>query len=252
MTLYPEIANAESSRENYYESTLRAIDASGLLPHDPPEGFVKWLAPTPYDGLSAELEAASTGAYVAGRLAVHLMNMSHTIENQNSRTSLLEQRLAETSIDIVTGLWTRRKVEKDWRGLQMSSLNGSSAQSHILILDLDHFKQVNDTYGHKAGDTELRRVGETIKRNTRDRDISGRLGGDEFVIILPRTTTELAIGIAEAIRDDVEQTKSHLQSVSIGVSKADFSQSFDDAIEKADKALYESKRKGRNKVSFHR
>ncbi|GAB7023028.1 GGDEF domain-containing protein [Salidesulfovibrio brasiliensis] len=124
-----------------------------------------------------------------------------------------------------------------------------------LMLDLDHFKRVNDTYGHKAGDNVLKKLAETVSSMLREVDSLGRIGGEEFAVLLPETDMEDAAQAAERIRHAVEETEirhgeeSIRITISIGVAstrKGD--KEYDDALRRADEALYRAKDAGRNQV----
>jgi diguanylate cyclase (GGDEF)-like protein len=123
----------------------------------------------------------------------------------------------------------------------------------ILMIDIDHFKSVNDTYGHSAGDAVLRGVANILQGSTRQNDITARFGGEEFCVVLPRATQEQAMRIAENIRGKVES--SHLDNISvtcsIGVTSIRFkAQNSSELIEQADLALFKSKSLGRNRVTL--
>ncbi|WP_419786166.1 diguanylate cyclase [Pseudodesulfovibrio sp.] len=126
----------------------------------------------------------------------------------------------------------------------------------LLMFDLDHFKQVNDTYGHKAGDMVLRKVGEILTETFRTTDLPARYGGEEFVVLLPHTSENAAWKLAERVRGAIESTQfeydGHVFTVtaSIGVASVEAGAltKDDDLIVKADKALYEAKNNGRNMV----
>lgn len=128
----------------------------------------------------------------------------------------------------------------------------------ILIMDLDKFKQINDTYGHLAGDWILKRVGQILQETVRQVDIPGRYGGDEFVVILPETTLKNAEKIAERIRQKVEnfcligENDSSCVTTSIGVAQLKIGHGKEKAakglLSRADQALYEAKRMGGNRV----
>ena len=126
----------------------------------------------------------------------------------------------------------------------------------MLMLDIDHFKLINDRYGHKVGDIVLKAVADLCHATFRDVDILGRLGGEEFAVLLPETDQPFAIEAAERLRDTITNARIPLAgglpvtfSVSIGVSSM---QSPDDNIDVllnlADKALYAAKESGRNRV----
>jgi diguanylate cyclase len=128
----------------------------------------------------------------------------------------------------------------------------------MLVLDIDHFKKVNDTYGHAVGDVVLRHVADAIRKCIRGEDIAVRYGGEEFVILLPRTSLQGAMIVAETLRHRVEEMRLvrrhdnlRLEPVtaSLGVAvrrPGDGQESF---FQRADQALYISKSLGRNRVS---
>ena len=126
----------------------------------------------------------------------------------------------------------------------------------ILMLDIDFFKKINDTYGHLAGDFILKEISNIIKSLIRDTDICGRFGGEEFIIGLPNTKLIGALKLAERIRKTIENKvfeyngKKIKITLSIGVTSASKSDSVFSLIERADEALYEAKRKGRNRVEY--
>ena len=125
------------------------------------------------------------------------------------------------------------------------------------MMDLDHFKNVNDTYGHDAGDSVLRLFGSICMQNLRGEDLLGRIGGEEFAILLPQTEITGAINIAERIRQEVACSNfkvaegKHLNvTVSIGVATLyDDTTTICKLLKRADEALYRSKNGGRNMVS---
>lgn len=130
----------------------------------------------------------------------------------------------------------------------------------LIMIDLDHFKNFNDKYGHQLGDEVLIKTSQEIKENCRSSDIPSRYGGEEFAIILPETGTEASIAFAERIRQDIEKIniKYHKKNIhftlSAGVSslKTNNPDSTKDFIEMADIALYISKENGRNRVTFYK
>jgi diguanylate cyclase (GGDEF)-like protein len=127
-----------------------------------------------------------------------------------------------------------------------------------IFLDIDHFKVVNDTYGHPIGDLVLRELADRLKENLRKIDLLGRYGGEEFVIILPETDTECALDVAERLRKIVEQTPftpddlSLWITISQGVSILNKeNQDLKTLIKQADEATYQSKEAGRNLVTLY-
>jgi diguanylate cyclase (GGDEF)-like protein len=120
----------------------------------------------------------------------------------------------------------------------------------VIVLDLDKFKDVNDTHGHQKGDEILKRTASNMKRRTRATDYVGRWGGEEFVIILPHTDEAAGASVAEQIRDLIEQSGDVTASLGIvEVSPKDLIKyPLSDMVARADIALYEAKDRGRNQV----
>ncbi|MES2877774.1 MAG: diguanylate cyclase [Pseudomonadota bacterium] len=126
----------------------------------------------------------------------------------------------------------------------------------VWMLDIDHFKTVNDTYGHQSGDLVLKSLVSTSQQTLRDWDILGRMGGEEFAVLLPETESQKAIQVAERLRQTVATTRTPLESgqsvgitISIGIATAqDEDVDLATLLARADKALYEAKRSGRDKV----
>jgi len=125
----------------------------------------------------------------------------------------------------------------------------------VLMIDLDYFKKINDTYGHKAGDTVLRTVSESMKLSLRLSDIIGRIGGEEFAVILPETEINAAMVIGERLRKRVEameipQKECSIKiTISIGASHSSTDDlSIDDVLQRSDSALYRAKENGRNRI----
>ncbi len=125
----------------------------------------------------------------------------------------------------------------------------------LLFIDIDHFKEFNDTYGHQLGDKALKHLAGIIKQTTRAADISGRYGGEEFVVILPETAKEHALILAERLRKNIEKQSfvargnEYRITVSIGIGEYKTKMtSPSQLIKEADKNLYEAKQKGRNRV----
>ncbi|WP_430461439.1 GGDEF domain-containing protein [Thalassolituus sp. LLYu03] len=128
----------------------------------------------------------------------------------------------------------------------------------VMMIDLDHFKSINDTWGHQAGDEVLRQTARIIRDSTRRLDIQCRYGGEEFVVILPSTERRLAVQVAERLRENIEFTpvvamgrEIHVTaSIGIAFHSADHPCDATGLIAKADELLYEAKHKGRNQVCY--
>ena len=127
----------------------------------------------------------------------------------------------------------------------------------VLMIDLDHFKRINDRHGHLAGDTVLRRVAQTISAQVRSTDVVGRFGGEEFVVLVPRASTEEITAIAERIRRAVDELVIEIPagppvtgvSVSVGVAVTATRGPVDELLHSADEAMYRAKQRGRNRVA---
>ena len=126
----------------------------------------------------------------------------------------------------------------------------------LMLFDIDHFKEYNDTFGHLEGDKVLVRIGQTTKAFLRTMDTAYRYGGEEFTVILPETTGEEALTVGERIRTNVESEK-FIQgdqivtvTISVGIAQYNYKEATSEFVKRADEAMYDSKESGRNKVSF--
>lgn len=155
--------------------------------------------------------------------------------------------------DALTGVYNRRVLEQKLQTeLQRNARSGQSCS--ILMLDIDHFKQINDRYGHVTGDHAIRHTANVIMQQLRSYDIIFRYGGEEFLVCLPNTDTNAALNIANRIRKQLELSPLHdgrdIQlTVSIGVATySDAAVHWQQLITQADNALYQSKKYGRNQT----
>jgi diguanylate cyclase (GGDEF)-like protein len=167
-----------------------------------------------------------------------------------SKLSDEEKRFVSTLIDKdpLTGAYNRRKFDQDI-ALLGAMYKRTNKGSSLLIVDIDHFKEYNDTFGHQQGDLVLKQVTSTIEKSLRDYDKIHlyRYGGEEFVVIIPDITADKAIKIGERLRRKVET--SCPVTVSIGISQyRTISEGLETLIREADEALYAAKRNGRNRV----
>lgn len=156
---------------------------------------------------------------------------------------------SEAMRDPLTGLRNRRGLFDDYP-------EDTSGETTVIVMDLDHFKAINDRFGHAAGDRVLRAFAEIILSNIRPSDIAGRLGGEEFCI-LSNITTAAAAAMAERIRSDLEakpfMTPSGIMqaTVSAGIAvRSDESESLQELLDRADAALYQAKEAGRNRLQI--
>jgi len=167
-----------------------------------------------------------------------------------------ERNMALALTDALTGLHNRRYMEA-----HLSSLVQRAAHSRrplaLLMIDIDHFKTVNDTYGHLAGDEALRVVANRLQRNLRPFDTVARWGGEEFLVVMPEADTKIGRMVGERLRAKVAAERIAIDgkddgvavTISVGVSATDGGVSdLPDLIRAADEALYRAKQGGRNRV----
>jgi diguanylate cyclase (GGDEF)-like protein len=170
-----------------------------------------------------------------------------------SRNERIQELRREASEDPLTGLKNRRRFEEDLR-LAMARARRERTTGALLMLDLDYFKQVNDTHGHPAGDRLIREIAAVLRRRTRESDTLARLGGDEFAVVLPRCTAGEALLAAEAItaaiREHVPETGAEPITASVGVATfGDHPRSnIGSVVSEADTAMYAAKDGGRDGV----
>jgi diguanylate cyclase (GGDEF)-like protein len=167
-----------------------------------------------------------------------------------SREERMRKLQREADEDSLSGLRTRRRFEQEVRAAMARSRRDGTTGA-LLMLDLDHFKSVNDSYGHPAGDKLIKEVAEVLRRRTRAGDVVGRLGGDEFAIALPSCRPDEANVVAEAIVTAIrehESTDPEIESVTVSVGVATFGadplMSYATLVSEADTAMYAAKDSG--------
>ncbi|MDX1539865.1 MAG: GGDEF domain-containing protein [Geminicoccaceae bacterium] len=162
----------------------------------------------------------------------------------------------EANTDPLTQIANRRRLEQRLEEAAHEAVENGDPLS-FLLMDIDHFKAFNDTFGHQVGDRVLKLIGSILTSTLKGRDLPARFGGEEFAVILPKTALEGAMRIAEQIRTTVSESKFRLKSsgrtlgqitMSIGCAEYSGSESLARLIERADQALFEAKRSGRNRV----
>lgn len=186
-----------------------------------------------------------------GQLLRALSLMQREIRDQQlelSRRNFELERIAST--DKLTGLNNRRKLE-EFAAEHLSAVRRYGGGLSAILLDVDHFKAVNDIHGHQVGDEVLIRIATIIGASVREADMAGRWGGEEFLILLPNTTLDGALVLAEKIRRLVAEC--HFpevgdKTVSLGVSQLLDNETATGLIARADQALYRAKQSGRNRV----
>lgn len=169
---------------------------------------------------------------------------------------IMQASLQMAVTDPLTGLHNRRYLESHLGGL-IDEAADSDKRLALMILDIDHFKSVNDTFGHDAGDEVLKRFADRVKTVIRGVDVLCRLGGEEFVIVMPDTGLDVAGRVAERVRETVgaelfpiDKGARHISvTVSIGLAERRNGREADALLRRADRALYRAKQSGRNQVS---
>ncbi|PLR97699.1 diguanylate cyclase [Bacillus sp. T33-2] len=193
--------------------------------------------------------AVGCGTYGAYVLKSYLMRNRHNYE--------MQRKFAER--DYLTGLCNVRTFNNCINSLHMKAAESNDPLS-LLVLDIDHFKKINDTYGHPAGDKVLKHISQLLLLLCRSVDVVSRNGGEEFSVIMPASDEHSARAVAERLRQAVEQTDfringdTHLKiTISIGYATAnkDNPLTVNELIRQADQALYSAKQKGRNCVIGH-
>ncbi|MFV9857270.1 PleD family two-component system response regulator [Rickettsia sibirica] len=174
---------------------------------------------------------------------------------QDNLRNDLEQSVNLAVKDGLTGLFNRRYFDIHLKQI-IEKTNKESIKLYLLMCDIDNFKHVNDTYGHQAGDKVLTIVSRILKNTLRVTDLIARFGGEEFTILLTDIDISKAIETAERVRVKIEYMNFHIEdqieplktTISIGVTKYKKEESIESFIERADKAMYEAKTTGKNKV----
>ena len=218
-----------------------------------------WTTALSMAALSLYLLMVAHGAHARGlqlRAAREQLRTNElALRDQLAEISGLQSQLHEqANRDALTGLYNRRYLA-DALGRELARCKRESQPLILLMIDIDHFKQINDTHGHHAGDEVLREIAALLTRSTRPSDVVCRYGGEEFLVLLPNMTLLTARARAEAYRVQWEATTVAAgtalvrTTLSIGLSAfPQHAQTAHDLIERADTALYQAKGGGRNRV----
>lgn len=191
-----------------------------------------------------------------------MLHINETLKNEleSARVELKKQRKTIESIkelsnrDQLTGLYTRRYMENVFNDALYNFRRYSRIFS-VVMIDLNNFKEINDTYGHPAGDVVLQRISQILLKETRKTDVPVRYGGDEFIIILPDTPVEGAKSFAEKILKKIKSLRFEKNgerfycTASAGVTQVKDNDVIDSILARVDEALYETKNKGKDGVT---
>ena len=193
----------------------------------------------------------------------YLEQLTNQAATTINRANVYAEILKHATLDALTSLYNRRQLEERIKQ-EVSGAKRHDRPLGAMMIDIDFFKSVNDTYGHAAGDLVLKTVSRIIKLQLRDYDIAGRYGGEEFAILLPFTKLEEAKMVAERLRKAVENKKIDISkintesseknisvTISLGVAEYSKEDSEETLLQNADKALYKAKENGRNRVEIY-
>jgi diguanylate cyclase (GGDEF)-like protein len=180
--------------------------------------------------------------------------MRLSTEISHAYADLLQQMthlstFAELRTDPLTGVSNRRAFDESLDKLLASHQDVEEAPLAIAMLDLDHFKRINDEQGHLAGDRVLQDLTQLLKASIREGDVLARFGGEEFVVLMPRTVLSSACCLAERMRQRIEEKL--VTTVSIGLAAGTVGETATGLLARADAALYVAKKEGRNCISLH-
>jgi two-component system cell cycle response regulator len=209
------------------------------------EDIVEGLRLGAHDYLKKPFEASELIARVSA--AVRVKTLQDELRKRNVELDLLSRA------DVLTGLANRRHIEERLIDL-VSSAHRHHHSLTVLMLDIDHFKDVNDTFGHAGGDTVLREFSSRLQRVLREEDVVGRWGGEEFLVLLPFTNLEGAVALGERVCASIAAEPFVLAdrrtlsvTVSVGCAEVDGNDP-EEFVRNADAALYAAKEGGRNRV----
>jgi len=210
------------------------------------------------EGLDAGADDYLTKPFSAGELRARLFAGERIVSVQRQLTAAREALREQAIRDALTGLFNRRYLEEAL-GRELRRAGHGDERLSVLMLDLDHFKNLNDLNGHPAGDAVLKQVGMTLERHTRREDIVCRYGGEEFVVILPGAPVSVASRRADDLRRAVRRARlesegKDLGSLTVSIGIACFPEHGTTAealLAASDRALYRAKHEGRDRVVVH-
>ena len=192
--------------------------------------------------------SAVRSSKILSRAIKQNLKLKHSLMDANAEKDKLAR------VDELTGLFNRRAFY-EYGELQSAQAGRSGDPLALLILDIDYFKRINDTYGHHIGDEALKHVSALLSASLRKTDVCGRMGGEEFAVLLPRTSLEQAKGVAEFLRERLANTPFHFPdgerpiTASFGVTQNDVD--INELLQQADLALYQAKSDGRDRVNTY-
>jgi diguanylate cyclase len=199
-----------------------------------------------------------------GKAATRATKLEAQFAEKSRELDLIRESLSKSEerarTDTLTGLANRRALEEFFRSAQAEAMERDHPLSALLI-DIDHFKRFNDSYGHGVGDEVLRLVAKAVRERVRDTDLPARYGGEELIAVLPGADLATCAATAERIRKALADCKITRRStgeslpgitVSVGVGQFQPGESMEDLIDRCDRALYQAKKTGRNRTVTER
>ena len=261
-TALPQFADVISRQGSVSEILQRASQKSGLIPFriclrtqarsDP-------VSPAYASMLQSRLTGKPMAVLVQldEQLSRFTARLRDIAEQKRSQGAMLRKARLESTTDPLTGLNNRRFIAS-YLELYWHNYQRSSDDCTVIFIDLDHFKKINDQYGHDAGDLVLKRFAELMRHAARDGDALGRWGGEEFIAVLPQCTVDQSAifltRLQNILKGQIFNRDRAPFSVSFSAGAASLSQSrsVEDAIRLADNAVYSAKEGGRNRFVIHR
>ena len=192
---------------------------------------------------------------VVSHLCMIIYDVTDVATSRLELESMNGQLRQLSKTDFLTALNNRGHWE-DSLMIEFKRLKRSGHRSALLMCDIDHFKRVNDTYGHAAGDAVIKAVAQAVKKNLRETDVAGRYGGEEFILLFPETSMEDLSVPLNSIREKIKRIPFKFKdtnvpiTISFGATQLRSADTNREAFDRADEALYEAKRNGRDKVIF--
>lgn len=261
--------NIEQAHESYNESREVGRALEGSIREQVEELHVDVRQATELESLKANVEAQLNAllsnversrqlrddqeTLVAGQLETMVQRIQvMEVEAQTFRNHLEEQR-QRAMIDSLTGMANRAGLQKRMEE-ELERWQRYGGELLMAVLDVDHFKSINDRFGHLAGDKVLRLIAQQLSRRLRKSDFIGRFGGEEFVLLMPGTTVEQAASALEALRQGIEASPFHFKTervtitISVGYTAFRRDDTLDEVFGRADRAMYQAKEQGRNRI----
>ncbi len=255
-----EIADAGAALQRQINSVIRSIEQAKTDTGDYGRKLIGYssdlgdLASEPIYTLVGEMRR-DTEAMAERSRALEEELAAATLEIEELRKNLSQVR-QEAMTDALTGLANRQGFDRRLREMAARAMEDDGDLS-LFLLDIDHFKVFNDTYGHSVGDSVLRVVGRTLMDGVKGQDLPARYGGEEFAVILPNTPLPAALIVAEQLRErvaraELKETRSGKSfggiTLSAGVATYRLGEALSNLVDRADAGLYRAKETGRNRV----